>query len=473
VFGGAALLALLLAWLLHRSLFEARAWSFDTMLYARSWWGLAHGQPVNPIAGVHALSIHAHLWMAALAPLARWFNPASLLIAGNALAAFATFALLANALLGSRPAPGAERRAGWLAAGAVSAPLLAWASPWLYNPLQFDARPDVWAIPVMAWAALRWQRLGRLDAAGIAGWLAACLVREEVAGAVAAMALFAPTPWRAQGQARARLALAVVVCACWAAYLLAGRTWIGGDAAAARVSGTASEFLGAGLGAYLDAWLSLAHFKAEMVATLILSCGGLCLLGWRWLGGAAFGAAWLLASNRLAGDMLTFHYAMFAAPGIVAAAADGAGRLRARLDAGDPAAPRLLAAGLAIAIGVGALSSALPFGRRFDDATYALFGHRRDLAGHEAARALVSQVAADAPLAVHRYYGAPFAGRPVVHDIASLRRLVDEAPDEVRRLRFVAIGPGRRDLELGRRLVDDLGFRDAGHAGGLRLLGRR
>jgi uncharacterized membrane protein len=59
--------------------------SFDLAMYARSLWGIAHGMPVNPFRDQHALALHSHFILYALAPLARPFSSVHVLLALQAL----------------------------------------------------------------------------------------------------------------------------------------------------------------------------------------------------------------------------------------------------------------------------------------------------------------------------------------------------------------------------------------------------
>src|SRR5262249_8403901 len=147
----------------YRSLYIGQAQSFDTLLYARSLWGLAHGDPINPVVGVHALSVHAHFGNLLLIPFARCFPSAAVLIAAQTSCLFAMVFLTArrggalcseSTLLASSSSSSSTRsRLAFGALGAVVVGLLVTAgSPLVLNPFLFDVRPDFLGLPIAVWA---------------------------------------------------------------------------------------------------------------------------------------------------------------------------------------------------------------------------------------------------------------------------------------------------------------------------------
>lgn len=449
------------AWLLHRSIFVVRTQSFDPAIYVRSLWGFAHGDFDNPVFGSPGLAVHAQLALAALAPLARLVSPALLLVAAQGLALAATVFLVAREL--GRIA-GEHGRSAWLASLAGGA--LAILSPALVNPMLFDVRPDVWGVPLLVAGLLRAERLGRFDARALAWLVAALLCREDFAMVVAPAMLALPLPSggeRRVREKRARIAVAVLAMGWWVAYVLVVRGWFGGTASE-RQTGFLTKFMeGAGalpLG-------ELLAYKAEILFAFAATLGGLGLLAPRWLLTAAGGTLFVLVNNRLQPLVLQFHYAMFAAPGLLVAGVAGWRRWLARER--RPAWAPALAGGLALAAFV--LSSAAPGGRRFRNGFF-LVGPDPDgriaqsLARAAAARALLDRIPAGAPAAVPGAYATTFADRATLLVTEAFARGPRQAPMDVIEhvpadVRWVAVA---RDEwpSTGRRLVLEEGFRLAG-----------
>ncbi len=187
------------AWLLRRSLFEGRAQSFDAALYARSLWGLAHGDLHNPVFGGPSWSIHGQLALALLAPFARVAPAALVLAVAQALALGLTAYVVGG---GFADAARAHGRPVWLAA--VAGTLAALGAPLVANPFVFDVRPDLLAVPLLTWGLVRAVRRDAFDRASLAALVAALVAREDFAVVVAA-AMLAPV---ARGRARPRAARA-------------------------------------------------------------------------------------------------------------------------------------------------------------------------------------------------------------------------------------------------------------------------
>lgn len=324
----AALVALGVLW---SGLLQHRAQSFDVMLYARGLWGLAHGDGNNPVAGTATLAVHFHGGLLVLAPLARWIGGVQALIVAQALALGATVAItVAAGLRALSPNDGDALR--WGGAWATLLGGATWLSCWTINPFFFDVRPDLLAVPLALAGLLRLQRSQRIDAGVAALTVAAVLMREEMAMTIAAAALVAPG---VRADLRARLLLALAVIGLWAAYLLWGRTWLGGAGATARLDGTVGVFLGTPPTQWPAQFWALAGNRASLLATAAATLGGAALLGGRWWLAAAPGLAWVLVSLRTPDDALRYHYPLFAAPALLVAGVAGLKRLRTRADRGQ------------------------------------------------------------------------------------------------------------------------------------------
>lgn len=118
--------------LLHRLLYLGYAQTFDTLLYARALWGVAHLDLHNPAAGVHAFSVHAHWGLVVLAPLARVADAATVLLLAQGVSAGLTAALVGLAAGAVAARAGLGRGSALVA---VAAALLGTiASPLVANP---------------------------------------------------------------------------------------------------------------------------------------------------------------------------------------------------------------------------------------------------------------------------------------------------------------------------------------------------
>ena len=131
--------ALTLGALLYRLTFEGWSHSFDTAIYVRLLWGVAHGEWMNP-RDLHVFTIHGNFVFFALAPLAWVFGATWTLLGAQALAFGATIGVTAR--VGSC-GDGAARRY----AHGGGAPLAGGVRPHrrhtlLTNPFLFDLRPD-------------------------------------------------------------------------------------------------------------------------------------------------------------------------------------------------------------------------------------------------------------------------------------------------------------------------------------------
>jgi uncharacterized membrane protein len=429
--------------------------SFDSAIYVRSLWGLAFGHSFNPMVELHAMSVHFSLVMWPLVPLARVIDPAVLLVVLQALAWGATVALVGTEMRRSID-PGSRDVWGGTAAAAAGTVLMVM-TPLVANPFLFDLRPDLVAVPLATAGFIRARRQGDWDARAVALLLSSLLAREEMMLTVVAALL--TTPWGRGIRDRWRLRLVGIAIAVgwWSFYWFGVRRWIG-DGSYDRAHDVAGEFLDASL----TPW-QVAGYKLEILAAFAMSMGGLSLLGWRWLGAALPGLAILLVMQRLQPLVLNFHYALFAAPAIIAAGLDGFDRLNRRFSA------QLSLPLLVIAIGAASfsLSSAMPGGARFREENFAMLVDDdsdglapSDVEQLHAMHALVAQIPPDAGAAVPYPLAPAIAGREV---IVATERLEERGIDGyIDTLDCVGL-PGRAWPTLGAQLVESHGFRLVGN----------
>jgi hypothetical protein len=404
----AACLGSAVAWLASRSVHTGYAQSFDSMLYARSLWGLAHGAASNPVAdGVHALAIHSHAGLLFLIPFA-WAWPAvDVLTVAQGVAFAAAIGVTVAAVV--RELEG--RFAPWIAAAGalVMALLCSLGAPLVLNPFLFDLRPDVYAIPLMAWALIRADRTQTLDRWAMVAIVAAMLCREDMAWVALAAAV------AMRGPKRTRWALGVGSLVYWAAYWWGVRGLLGGATATGRAE-TSFEVL------FMETFrLSQVQGKAVILAAALFGMGGFVLRGGRLLWVALPGLALTLAQHRMQNDVIRFHYSMFLAPALLAAAVAGVRALAAK-----PTRRALLAHGLgggALTIAAFVLGSAAPGGGRFAAAHFAWPGSPSTVLDVErlpAAHEVLRSLPADAAVLTHFAFGAPLANRRTVRNSAQL-----------------------------------------------------
>jgi hypothetical protein len=458
---------------LTQLLFAGIARSFDTAIYARGLWGLAHLDGMNPVVGVHAFSVHGHFGLLALAPLARFLDPAALLVAQQAAAAAATAGLTGAAAALAARARALPNSAVALIGCAV--PVVAVpCSAWVGNPFLFDARPDLIGVPVVLAGLLRIRAVGRIERWGLALLLGSVLLREELAIVVAPALLLVPTAstWRAE--ARTRLLGALAATAYLAFYWLVLRRVFGGDDAVARVAGTGSTFLGdGGFAGWWTAARDGGRFKTELLLTLAGTAGGLAALGsWRYWLAAAPAVAWVVLPNRFPSMAIEFHYALFAAPLLLCAAVDGLDRvLRWTHGARAGSLRAAVAAVVVLVAAVGfATSSTYPQGGRYpidwvepdrdDTASPTLAAHRA-----------LAAIPSDVGVAVSYVVAAPIADRAVFMTAERLRthmRDTHTVPDGVE---LIALIPS--DAQRFRNALAVLGWQETAAVPGRLLLFRK
>lgn len=408
---GTVALGLLLAQLVYRGW----AHSVDGLIYARSLWGIAHGEPFNPVVGLQSLSVHFNVVLYLLAPFAWFARAIDVLLVAQALAFGATIAIVtagaAHAVAGTRGAPWS--RHAWTA-GSVG---VLCSSAAVVNPFLFDVRPDLLAVPLLTAGLVRaWQR-GSFDGPAVAWMCAALLVREEsflvIVGALAG----APLGWWSQPVAQRRLGLRVVgivvAVGIWGVYWFGVRRWLD-DGSFDKAGEVAMDFLANpdGLSA-----LRIATLKVEILAAVVLAGGGLAALGWRWLPAALPGLAFLLIATRMQELVLQFHYVFFVTPGVLVAGLAGLQRLAAH-----PRRDRAMVAVGVLAVVLFLWSSALPGGGRFRADHFTPASTARQAQALAALHSMVSLVPPSYSFATMHEVGTTAADRHAVYSVASWMR---------------------------------------------------
>ena len=441
---------LLLARLLRLS-GEGLSASFDSAIYIRNLWGIAHGDWVNPLVNNHVFCVHGNWVLLLLAPLVRFCDPGLLLTLAQGLALGATAGLLHHGFLealGER----ASRGRRLLAATLLSAGLLA--GPVAINPFLFDLRPDMLGLPLLLAGLLRARRNG-WDRPALLWMAAALLVREEFAMVIIGAMATAPfgrsllIDWKRRG------GVIVAALAFVGIYWFGVRGWLFPQSVE-RASGVASQMLDNASPLPLPQVLA---FKAEILCAVLLGGGLLPLVGWRWLGVAMPGLAFLLIQSRMQADLLDFHYAMFALPGLAIASVDGLERLVSR--------PRHAPLILVSAVGMIALfvtSSALPGGGRHfasRELSTNSDGSPRLTSGgvplYEAMNSMVAALPPDDGVAVPFALSAGAAARSAIVTTEQVKQWVSKGEKFPPDLHWVVLFG--KDFEgLGSRLVSEHGL---------------
>jgi uncharacterized membrane protein len=441
---------LLLARLLRLSS-EGLSASFDSAIYIRNLWGIAQGDWHNPLVNDHLFGVHGNWVLFLLAPLVRWVDPALLLTLAQGLALGATAGLLHFGLLealGHR----ASRSRRLAAATLLSAGLMV--GPVAINPFLFDLRPDMLGLPLLLAGLLRARRRG-FDGGALAWMGAALLVREDFGMVIIGAMATAPFGRSLLPDWRRRCGVIAAALAFFAIYWFGVRGWVAPQSVA-RASSVATQMLDNASPLPLS---QVAAYKAEILASVVLGGGLLALFGWRWLGVAMPGLAFLLVQSRMQADLLDFHYAIFALPGLAIASVDGLERLVSR-----PRHAPLLLASAAIMIALFATSSALPGGgRHFASREAALNpdGSPRltaeGLPLYEAMNAMVAALPADDGVAVPFALSAGAAARSTIVTTEQVKQWVSKGEKLPPELHWVVLFG--KDFEgLGSRLVSEHGL---------------
>jgi uncharacterized membrane protein len=441
---------LLLARLLRLSS-EGLSASFDSAIYIRNLWGIAQGDWHNPLVNNHIFGVHGNWVLLLLAPLVRFAEPAFLLAVTQSLALGATAGLLHAGFLEAL-GQGASQGRRIAASTLLSAGLVV--GPIAINPFLFDLRPDMLGLPLLLGGLLRARHRG-FDGRSLAWMAAALLVREEFVMVIIGAMFTAPFGRSLLPDWRRRCSVIAAALAFFAVYWFGVRGWVAPQSVAGA-SSVASQMLNNSSPLPLS---QVAAYKAEILASVVLGGGLLTLFGWRWLGVAMPGLAFLLIQSRMQADLLDFHYAIFALPGLAIASVDGLERLVSR-----PRHAPLLLASAAIMIALFANSSALPGGgRHFASREAALNpdGSPRltaeGLPLYEAMNAMVAALPADDGVAVPFALSAGAAARSTIVTTEQVKQWVSKGEKLPSELHWVVLFG--KDFEgLGSRLVSEHGL---------------
>ncbi len=442
LFAGIAALMLL------RMTFVTQTQSYDTMLYARSLWGVAHGDLQNTVYGTHVFGVHAQLGLLLLAPLALLAHPAAVLVLAQCAALAATVTMGGTAIARAVPARSVTAALG----AGVGGALLLTMSPLLVNPFFFDARPDLLAVPLLTAGLLRMQARRALDV-GVVVWLAAGVAMREEFATVAVLALVYVPPGINDRLGRGRRWVAAGAMFAWLAlYWFVVRPALGDGA---RADQATADLFGGG---------AALGYRAAVVALTVTTAGALVLRGWRFAPPALPGLALVLAVSKLGMGALSFQYSMFAAPGLIAAAVAGA----TSLAAAPPARRRAeLAFAVVVSVLAHALASAAPGGGRYP-AEYVDPGASAEARAISEVRSVLDALPPDAGVLAPTMIGAAYTDRAGVWSAESLRAELQRGAPPAG-LDFAVVSSTEFGT-LGRRLAGMYGFAMAARGSGWALL---
>ncbi|MEL6177643.1 MAG: DUF2079 domain-containing protein, partial [Myxococcota bacterium] len=473
-----AVAAVVLGVLLHRSLFQAYAQSYDTMIYSQTLWGLGHGELFNTVAERLGMAVHANLVLGLLAPLT-WVLPACLvLILAQAVAWGATVGCITQAFAHEAARQG-QSPASSCAVGAGAALLASVGSAMLMNPWLFDARPDMVGVPLLTVGLLRALERGEFDRVAVGWMLASLLGREEFALVVAAGLVFAPVPRQASATGglslRSRFLIAL---GCGLYYVL----YVGLIAIGLGDTGAVIQLMLDGSTPSAEtaehALADFAYHKGILIALTVTSMGGLSLVGWRWLGSCLPGLGLLLINRHVLEHQVLFHYSALLIPGLLTAAVAA---YRDWPQNGWRAHPLVRYGPWIVLGGVHFVtSSAAPGGGRFVSSAFDMKGPdgglRRDLAQHSPQllelHTMIQAIPDADGLAVPYPFGAPVAGRTWVKPVLNVLKEVHNTQTVPKALDTVVLHMRPPFLALGRRLVGREGFMFLDHQRGYALLSR-
>jgi uncharacterized membrane protein len=328
--------------LLRRGLFEGQSQSYDAPLYVRSLWGIAHGDYNNSVIDYPSLAIHTQSALLVLAPLARVWHAADVLIAAQAFAFAGTLFVWLSALLRVSLAKGAVR----LLLASWACLLFTYGMPLVANPFVFDVRPEMLGVLFATAGLVRSAERQRFDTAAVLFLLLSAAAREEFALVAACALTLSPVARGGRGwslRARTITAGVLVLYGLCNSYF-----WSRDLSQTAHLSSEASS-------------PELALAKLQLAAALLGSGGGLAARGYRWLGSALPGLGLLAISTWMVSDQVSFHYGMFVAPALLTASYAGYASLARRSQL-----PRVwLGTHVAVASACAVWLSALPGGARF------------------------------------------------------------------------------------------------------------
>jgi uncharacterized membrane protein len=303
--------------------YESFASDFDHGIFSQYVWLLGHlHEPFNTVNLRTLLGDHVEPGIALLAPLG------TLGIGAPGILVAQTLALAATAPLLYLLARGHGAR-GWVAA----APALLWcASPVVLRPALHDFHPEALVPVLLAGGLLALAREHVVWFAVTA--VIACSMKEDVGLTYAALGLV--LVWEGRRRLGAALAVGAAAWSLVAVYVVLPAF---GNAAGEEFG---PRFAGDRGDSFVDVVrFSLVHpFDAVdraltpndvgVLAMLVLTTGGLCLLAPRWLVVAVPAAALNLLSAYDLQHTIQYHYWIVAAVAVAVAGAVGAGRVGAR-----------------------------------------------------------------------------------------------------------------------------------------------
>lgn len=447
--------------MLHALVYRGWAHSFDTAIYVRSAWGVAHGALWNSVRDLHVLSVHFNLVLFVLAPVVLTLGATFTLMATQAVSFGATIGIAAHGfgVAAARVAP--TSLAQQSGAAALALLVIGVGTPLVSNPYLFDLRPDAMGVPLLTAGLYRMWRQGDVDARSLAWLLSALLVREEYFMTIVGALVATPFSWRVLRQRwRLRLFGVLVSVGWWALYWFGVRRWLD-DGSFALAQQVGAEFFVATAESQATLWSA----RGTLAFATLSAGGGLVLLGWRWGAAAGPGLLFLLTVDRMPELLLNVHYAYFAAPGLVVAAiaglevASGLAAKRSRWRGVLLLVPAFVVVSFSVA-------SAWPGGGRYRAANFFLpVAMGSDAATVEVAdRAaladlyrLQEQVPPDVALAAPHELAGRTAARELFLPIETYLAELDDAGPRAE-IEWVVV-PGRHWRTHGMALVEAYGFR--------------
>ena len=302
--------------------YESFASDFDHGIFSQYVWLLGHvREPFNTVNLRTLLGDHVEPGIALLAPLGTLGvgAPGLLIVQTLALAATAPLLFLLARAHGAR---------GWIAA----VPGLLWcASPVVLRPALHDFHPETLVPVLLVGGCLLLARehvFWFLLTAGIA-----CAMKEDVGLTYAALGLV--LGWTGRRRLGTGLAVAGIAWAAIAVYVVLPAF---GNAAEVEFGPRFAGVRGDSFADALEFMLrnplttvdqALGPAELGILAMLVLTSGGLCLLAPKWLLVAVPAAALNLLSAYDLQHTISYHYWMVPAAAVAVAGAIGAGRVRA------------------------------------------------------------------------------------------------------------------------------------------------
>ena len=423
--------------------------SFDTLIYARSLWGIAHGDFNNPVLGSPTFFIHGNFVLFVLAPFVRWFASADVLMAVQSMATVGLVFTVSRA--SSRAADGIDGIRSWGVVVWVTG--VFFFSPLILNPLLFGARPEHLGGLLVAVGLIRTESRG-LDRWTMLLLLLAPLAREELGVVVAAGLVLAPPG-----------SLGVSLVKRWGlAFLAGGYTlffWVVlQPALGPNQAWDAAANIQLMSGIPESGGLSFLMSKVEVLGIALVSGGLLCAVGWRWLGAAVPGLALLLVNRYQYDNVLDTHYAMLMAPGLAVALVNG---VRRWSQLARTTRFAVLALSIIVSIAAYVHSGAGPAGGRFMAEHYQLDASpdENGLTALERGHALVSSLPSELSVASTYIFGTRLADREVIWSLERFREELMRGAAPPSEVEAVVLLP-QEWLDYGRVLANRHGFRLTG-----------